>query len=102
MPRKAQVKTNDLLRLVLPGNLRVQLSAYLPDIKQYHPVPGLSARVTADNQEQARELWEAVVARIREVVEGTAAVPARVYPGWPPVGDGIVDGFGIVGKVDDE
>jgi hypothetical protein len=78
------------------------MAVYLPDGRQYHPVPKFSARVAADSPEQARELWGALVATIEEVVEGSTGKPSRVYPGWPSIGDDVSMTCGIERMVEVE
>ena len=95
MPRKPEMPAETMLQLSLPGNIRLQMAAYIPNSRQYHPIPKFSARVAVDSVAQARELWKALVLTIEAVVSGSAGKPVVVYPGWAPIGDEVVEGFGI-------
>jgi hypothetical protein len=84
MPKKPELRAAELLRAMVPGNVRLQLSVYVQETRQYHPVPGRAVRVAVDTIEQAEALWVAVFACVNATVET-----------WPAVGDAITEGYGV-------
>lgn len=89
MGRRPELRCSEFLRLSIPGTVRVQFSLYVPTLRQYHPVPGFSARIVVDTPERALELWNAVDQVLREKVVS-----------WPDLGDEIPPGFGVVSMPD--